>query len=162
MDKSWVNLDRKSDEYRYKLELFLNETFTKSTRKDKIICPCKKCCNRYFYDRNNVGGHVLWHGMDPLYMTARWTHHGEPYMDQANEDEPYINPVYNMQTYINNGEESEMREFLNETFVQSLIGQNVGSSSHPPIFEGQTPEAERFYKLLDEANKELYPGSIRN
>lgn len=51
-----------------------------------------------------------------------------------------------------------MLEFLNETFVQPAIGENIGSSSQPHIFEGPTPEAERFYNFLEDANKELYPG----
>ncbi|KAL6276682.1 hypothetical protein ACE6H2_020283 [Prunus campanulata] len=84
MDKSWVYLHRSTQECKDKMELFLNEALSKSARKDKIICPCKKCCNRYYEDKIIVGGHLLWHGMDLLYMTACWTHHGESYIDSTN------------------------------------------------------------------------------
>lgn len=92
MDKTWVDLDRSSDEYRHKLKLFLDEAFAKSIREDKILCPCKKCCNRYLNDKKTVEGHLLWHGMDLLYRTARWTHHGEPYTNEE-ESMPYDNHV---------------------------------------------------------------------
>ncbi|KAI5324487.1 hypothetical protein L3X38_033560 [Prunus dulcis] len=39
MDKSWVHLHRSTQEYKDKMELFLNEALSKSARKDKIICP---------------------------------------------------------------------------------------------------------------------------
>ena len=150
MDKSWVHLDRSSDEYSVGLNLFINESICHSNRKDKIICPCKQCCNRYYQDIITVKGHLLWNGMDPMYMTARWTHHGETYINSE------INTIQT--DSIEEEETGEMYGFLNESFVQPIIGENVGSSRHEPIFEGRTPEAELFYKLLEHADKELYPG----
>ncbi|CAB4313832.1 unnamed protein product [Prunus armeniaca] len=41
---------------------------------------------------------------------------------------------------------------------EALIRENVGSSRHKPIFKGRTPEAERYYKLLEDVDKELYTG----
>ncbi|KAL2520702.1 hypothetical protein Fot_24625 [Forsythia ovata] len=87
--------------------------------------------------------------MDPLYMTACWTHHGEPYIDQAiNKGEPYIDPIDNMQTYINDeGGGVEMHEFLNETFVQPLIGQSEGQT---PMEQkhGHTPDPIEAFNLV--------------
>lgn len=51
-----------------------------------------------------------------------------------------------------------MFDFLKDTFLQPLIEENVGLSRHKPIFGGRTPEAEWFYKLLEDAHKELYYG----
>ncbi|XP_020249260.1 uncharacterized protein LOC109826651 [Asparagus officinalis] len=148
MDKSWVHFDRRSPDYVAGLNLFVDEALAKSSRKDKITCPCKECCNRYFEDKMTVVGHLLWHGMDPLYMNARWTHHGEPYVESTNVMEMDV---------VEGGDVGEMHDFLNETFVQPNIGENVGSSRQP-VFDGRTPEAERFFKLLEQADKELYPG----
>ncbi|XP_020254210.1 uncharacterized protein LOC109831288 [Asparagus officinalis] len=112
MDKSWVHFDRRSPDYVARLNLFVDEALAKSSRKDKITCPCKECCNRYFEDKMTVVGHLLWHGMDPLYMNARWTHHGEPYVESTNV----------MEMDVAEGDVGEMHDFLNETFVQPNIG----------------------------------------
>ncbi|XP_024200193.1 uncharacterized protein LOC112203452 [Rosa chinensis] len=148
MDKSWVHLDRRSPEYYASLKVFLDGA-PKSYPGNEIVCPCTRCKNRESFDRRTVEQHLVVKGMWPFYMNTRWKEHGESYAEYRDK----------MELQNSGGADIEgMQEFLNETFVQPTIGENVGLSSQPHIFEGPTPEAEKFYKLLEDANKEVYPG----
>lgn len=148
MDQSWVLLDRRSPQYFAGVTLFLDAAFARAASINEIICPCIKCKNRESYDRKTIENHLVVKGMWSYYMNSWWKYHGESYAD------------YRGQMELENNEGAEIngiQEFLNETFVQPTIGENVGSSSQPHIFEEPTSEAERFYKLLEDANKEVYP-----
>ena len=75
-------------------------------------------------------------------MNGPWRHHGEPMTNLPFQED--IESVHNEEVCID-----DIHDFLNEAFVQPIIGETVGTSTEPPIFDGQTPEAEIFYKLLE-------------
>ena len=63
MDKSWMHKSRSSPEYLNGVIEFLNFAFDHATNDDKIPCPCIKCCNKYYKNREDVHGDLLWNGI---------------------------------------------------------------------------------------------------
>ena len=51
-----------------------------------------------------------------------------------------------------------MHDFLNDVFVQPLTEEGVGPSTEPSIGEGRPEEVETFFRLLEEADQDLWPG----
>ncbi|CAN6679978.1 unnamed protein product [Malus baccata var. baccata] len=51
-----------------------------------------------------------------------------------------------------------MHDFLNDVFVQPLTKEGVGSSTEPSIGEGRPEKVETFFRLLEEADQDLWPG----
>ncbi|XP_068331574.1 uncharacterized protein [Pyrus communis] len=87
--------------------------------------------------------------MDKDYKNACWRHHGEQNIGEKN---------------VAIGEEETgdevigMHDFLNDVFVQPLTEENVGPFTEPPIGEGRPEEVQTFFKLLEEADQDLWPG----
>ena len=67
--------NRLSDEYKVRIEEFLNYTFECSTEGDKIQCPCIKWRNHKYLNKKDVKLYLLKHGIIYDYMT--WTFHWE-------------------------------------------------------------------------------------
>ncbi|CAN6725431.1 unnamed protein product [Malus baccata var. baccata] len=51
-----------------------------------------------------------------------------------------------------------MHNFLNDVFVQPLTEEGVGLSTEPPSGERCPEEVETFFRLLEEADQDLWPG----
>nr|XP_028950696.1 uncharacterized protein LOC103420381 [Malus domestica] len=87
--------------------------------------------------------------MDKDYKNACWRHHGEQNIGEQNvaigEEET-------------GDEVISMHDFLNDVFVQPLTEEGVGPSTEPSIGEGRPEEVETFFRLLEEADQDLWPG----
>ena len=59
MDHSWIQLPRKSDEYRIALNAFLDDSFLKNVVGNQICCPRKMCKRRFWCYRADVFDHVI-------------------------------------------------------------------------------------------------------
>ncbi|CAN6715805.1 unnamed protein product [Malus baccata var. baccata] len=87
--------------------------------------------------------------MDKDYKNACWRHHGEQNIGEHN---------------VAIGEEETgdevigMHDFLNDVFVQPLTEEGVGPSTEPSIGERHPEEVETFFRLLEEADQDLWPG----
>ncbi|CAN6579217.1 unnamed protein product [Malus baccata var. baccata] len=85
--------------------------------------------------------------MDKDYKNALWGHHGEQNIGEQNvaigEEET-------------RDEEIGIHDFLNDVFVQPLTEESVGPSTEPPIGEGRPEEVETFFRLLEEADQDLW------
>ncbi|CAN6708856.1 unnamed protein product [Malus baccata var. baccata] len=116
---------------------------------DKFRCPCKRCCNRYTFVRNTIIEHLILYDMDKDYKNACWRHHGEQNIGEQN---------------VAIGEEETgdevigMHDFLNDVFIQPLTEEGVGPSTEPSIGEGRPEKVETFFRLLEEADQDLWPG----
>ncbi|CAN6557837.1 unnamed protein product [Malus baccata var. baccata] len=87
--------------------------------------------------------------MDKDYKNAWWRHHGEKNIGEQNvaigEEET-------------GDEVAGMHDFLNDVFVQPLTEEGVGSSTELPIGERRPEEVETFFRLLEKADQDLWPG----
>ncbi|KAL3813102.1 hypothetical protein ACJIZ3_014370 [Penstemon smallii] len=145
MDKSWMDLPRSSSEYHIGLQYFLD--FAVSNSNDgMILCPCKKCKNGICRTRTIVEEHILWNGFLSGY--TKWVLHGELLSGEARM--PHNHDGLNVN--------DNMQEMLHDAFGLQDDLNNVEIT--PRVEEAERPckEAERFYKLLQDAEKELYPG----
>ncbi|XP_068319542.1 uncharacterized protein [Pyrus communis] len=149
MDKSWLTIPRNFEAYTTGINLFLDQAVANGVGPDKFRCPCKRCCNRYTFVRNTIVEHLILYDMDKDYKNACWRHHGEQNIGEQN---------------VGIGEEETgdevigMHDFLNDVFVQPLTEEGVGPSTEPPIGEGRPKEVQTFFKLLEEADQDLWPG----
>eukprot|EP00268_Persea_americana_P019667 TRINITY_DN2010_c0_g2_i4.p1 TRINITY_DN2010_c0_g2~~TRINITY_DN2010_c0_g2_i4.p1 ORF type:complete len:465 (-),score=57.82 TRINITY_DN2010_c0_g2_i4:857-2251(-) len=147
MDKSWMHKSRSSSEYLNGVIEFLNFAFDHATNDDKIPCPCIKCCNKYYKNREDVHGDLLWNGIMQIYIN--WTSHGED--------------IYGGEYISDESEEGDdMHEMLHDAFgMPNLDGGEDNESPEESIPDEPNMEAQKFYKLLKDAEIELYPGSTK-
>ncbi|CAN6712891.1 unnamed protein product [Malus baccata var. baccata] len=98
---------------------------------------------------NTIVEHLILYDMDKDYKNALWGHHGEQNIGEQNvaigEEET-------------RDEEIGIHDFLNDVFVQPLTEESVGPSTEPPIGEGRPEEVETFFRLLEEADQDLWSG----
>ncbi|XP_060170525.1 uncharacterized protein LOC132601463 [Lycium barbarum] len=143
-DKSWMNHLRWTEEYAAGVNYFLDKAFERASQGNEILCPCKKCMNRYWHYRNVMEGHLAVHGFVDNY--TKWVFHGEG-VSSSNTPHP-----------INDDEGSNLCDdidgLLHDTF------RNVeGESGHEEgVRQGLSEDAKNFFKLLEEGKQELYPG----
>lgn len=144
MDKTWMNFPRSAENIRRGYNL-LDFAFSNSND-ETILCPCKKCRNGISKTRDVVVGHVLWNGFLKGY--TRWILHGELLTDKAGGSQ-----IYNDLNTLDN-----MQGMLHDTF--GIQDESNDSERYPTVEEAERPckEAETFYKLMEDAEKELYPG----
>ncbi|CAN6692617.1 unnamed protein product [Malus baccata var. baccata] len=149
MDKSWLTIPRNFEAYTAGINFFLDQAVANGVGPDKFRCPCKRCCNRYTFVRNTIIEHLILYDMDKDYKNACWRHHGEQNIGEQN---------------VAIGEEETgdevigMHDFLNDVFLQPLTEEGVGPSTEPSIGEGRLEEVETFFRLLEEADQDLWPG----
>ncbi|CAN6695794.1 unnamed protein product [Malus baccata var. baccata] len=149
MDKSWLTIPQNFEAYTTGINLFLDQAVANGVGPDKFKCPCKRSCNRYTFVRNTIVEHLILYDMDKDYKNTLWLHHGEQNIREQN---------------VAIGEEETgdamigMHDFLIDVFVQPLTEEGVGPSTEPPIGEGRPEEVETFFRLLEEADQDLWPG----
>nr|XP_009757263.1 PREDICTED: uncharacterized protein LOC104210136 isoform X2 [Nicotiana sylvestris] len=143
-DKSWMNLLRWTDEYIRGVNDFLDKAFERAAQGNEILCPCKKCMNRYWHYRNVVEDHLVFHGFVDGY--AKWVFNGEGFSSR-NTPHP------------SNGDEcsticGDIDGLLHDTFrnIEGQVGDEKG------VGERLSEDAKKFFKLLEEGKQELYPG----
>ncbi|XP_042467453.1 uncharacterized protein LOC122050628 [Zingiber officinale] len=145
MEKSWIHSkNRNSEEYRRKVDEFLELAYKDKTEDSRIYCPCCDCKNRYFVSKLDARMHIIVRGFYNKYRV--WVYHGETYSSQ--------------QTTLSSGGASDMNTDDNMfRMVQDVFGAN---NSHDFGLEddlvGMDDKIRRYMKLLQEAECELYEG----
>ncbi|XP_060170851.1 uncharacterized protein LOC132601805 [Lycium barbarum] len=145
MDKSWLNIRNRVDQrYRGGVESFLNWAFSQPGVSTIIRCPCKGCMNTVFKLRINVRGDLLNKGFWDSYKV--WDLHGEVLVrvDDEVEDDSI--------------EEDNITEMIHDACGYMNVEDNTNSSEGN---EEPNMHATKFYKLLENAQTELYPGCTK-
>ncbi|XP_042432996.1 uncharacterized protein LOC122019608 [Zingiber officinale] len=106
---------------------------------NKIRCPCSKCRNRKFLNKNDVRYHLVKHGFTRGY--EQWYAHGEP-LKKTNDCERVHN----------NEEGSRYRNMVIDGMDQSFDWITI-SNEQPP-----NSEAQKFFDLLKDADEPLWNG----
>ncbi|XP_062016178.1 uncharacterized protein LOC133732606 [Rosa rugosa] len=165
MDKEWIFSDKNSDEYNTGLRAFINHALQHASFKGQIKCPCSKCHNTYYKSPAVVEEHLFMDGMDPKYVNNPWTEHGErlpvavdPNLPGSSEPQPDFNP---------SGPSSSQANFDVQDMLHDIFGvyeeennwEAPGPTEGPSMPHGPSPDVERFYRLIDDADTELYPGA---
>ncbi|CAN0905483.1 hypothetical protein LINGRAHAP2_LOCUS23699 [Linum grandiflorum] len=141
MDKSWMIKPRSSVEYIQGLNNFLDIAFgSPNCRDDKILCPCKNCSNRYWYSRTDVNHHLICCRFVRNY--TRWVLHGES--------------SFHAQPSMDDGLEQHYEGGSSD--IEDLLDDMVTGNESLATAEEPNPEAEKFFKLVEANQTELYPG----
>ncbi|XP_077228270.1 uncharacterized protein LOC143861220 [Tasmannia lanceolata] len=133
---------------------FLNFAFAHGAHEGKIFCPCTKCGNVRRADKEEAMEHLLWNGM--LMGYTRWIYHQEGPSRAMNPnahrvpDDPII--------------QDEMHEVLHDIYPRTSHDDDngpAGEEDDPTDASTDKPDAdaEKFFKLLQDVEHELYPGS---
>jgi len=132
-----MSLRRCSDKYTSGVNDFLDKAFQRASKGNEILCPCKKCINRYWHYRNAVEDHLIVHGFVDGYN--KWIFHRERLSSR-------YTPL--------SRNHDDIDGLLHDTFrnIEGETGHGEGER------EGLSEDAKRFFKLVDEGKKELYPG----
>lgn len=125
---------RGSTEYHQGVEHFINYAVSKTSRNGHILCPCRKCCNNYWKNKEMVKDHLLENGFIKGY--TNWFLHGESV--------PCTSSTQEFNNGIDLDSQDDMLHMLHDTY--------------PTTGEGTNEDAEKFYKLVKDAQQELYPG----
>ncbi|KAL3831063.1 hypothetical protein ACJIZ3_019865 [Penstemon smallii] len=138
MDKSWIHKSRLSKEYENGLNVFLDMVFNNVCLSGKILCLCKHCKNSKWVNREISKEHLIVDGFMKGY--THWILHGE----DASSSQPNFQQNDNFDIY------NEMHDLVHDAF-------GVKDTSID-IEEEPNEQPTSFYKLLDDAQQELYPG----
>ena len=76
MDKSWIcEISLNKEKYIREVIDFLDFPFERSSKDEKILCPCTKCVNYKWRSQGDVYKHIINHGFLKRYIN--WIFHGE-------------------------------------------------------------------------------------
>ncbi|XP_060183024.1 uncharacterized protein LOC132612978 [Lycium barbarum] len=143
IDKIWMDLRRSTNEYDRGVKYFLDKAFERASQGNEILCPCKRCFNRYWHTQTVVENHLFGYGFVNGY--TKWVFHGEGFSST------------NMLHPTNDDETSDMHDDIDGLLYDTF--RNVeGDLLHEGVREGPSEDTKRFFKLVDEGKQELYPG----
>ncbi|KAM0829831.1 hypothetical protein ACQ4PT_066627 [Festuca glaucescens] len=149
MDKTWMQASRSSHEYAAGVSLFLKFALRNEVQDRKILCPCKNCGNRFWYDVEIVNDHLICTGFMPGYKT--WLFHGEPVVNN-DPDTQSSSPE----------DTSNARDEIDQLLLDGFDMYNR-SSLHSEKEEGseddsEDEDVESYKRLVNDGGQQLYPG----
>ncbi|XP_073285420.1 uncharacterized protein [Primulina huaijiensis] len=136
MDKEWMSKDRLSHEFDVGVESFLQFALKNAIHSDAIPCPCARCGNLWKKNVETIRAHLYCNGMDLTYHT--WIWHGE------------------RSTKGNSMNDNDrVRQDEHKSFNEKPI-----DMVHC-VYESYAENPSQFNKLLEDADKPLYPGCAK-
>ncbi|KAK9951455.1 hypothetical protein M0R45_006896 [Rubus argutus] len=126
MDKSWVYLNRRSEEYRDAARKFVDRSRLSVGNADKIICPCIKCKSVRSFHFEVVYEHLVMKGMNPDYEA--WVLHGENPSVSEECENVEMSDAYRM--YKDAYDQDHGNGERGEDFLQKL------EAAESPLYEG--------------------------
>ena len=183
-DRSWMRLPRHDPMYMENLKRFIDITFASKLSSEAVKCPCFRCQCIEYATQHTVKTHLFMRGFAECFIvegqsssSAAVVVNNEggapPDIGVPNEDAPPDDDVRNQVASPDNNEQAATQGFVvdNEegkpsdnpaatrTMINSIIrGRIVGRIDEEPS-NNEQPNAHTkiFLKLLEEAQKELYP-----
>ncbi|XP_042410119.1 uncharacterized protein LOC121999513 [Zingiber officinale] len=146
MNKSWMFLLRQTEEYRNGVQSFLYFAFSNANINGMILYPCIRCKIGIFVSRDVAFDHLTVDGFIKGY--THWVAHGEISYNTSTNSTSVPS-----QNYAN-----DMQGLLYEAFGISNNDNIISTSEFENDNQIPMGEAEKFYKLIDDSQKELYPG----
>ncbi|KAJ0510828.1 putative Transposase-associated domain-containing protein [Helianthus annuus] len=138
--RGWMYLPRRLPEFEAGVIEFLNASFAKAAKGFQILCPCKRCINRYWYRRDEVFDHLKGHGFVEDYYV--WVFHGET---------PSQTRIHTGIDDIGDGMHDNFNELLHDRFRDTVMETST-------VQGGSNEDAKKFYKLVEDGRQELFPG----
>ncbi|XP_075087801.1 uncharacterized protein LOC142169788 [Nicotiana tabacum] len=148
MDKSWLNIrDRCDKRYIKGIDDFLGWAYNQSNVSSVIRCPCKGYRNTAFKTRIQVRRDLVRKGFWDSYKV--WDLHGEVLVRVE-----IFNDVCNVEVDDDTVETDDIPEMIHDVCgVTNMENMNNYQEEN----EESNVHAKKFYKLLEDPEKELYP-----
>jgi hypothetical protein len=151
-DRSWILLPKSDERWQAGYKDFIEDAFGGRYRGRTAACPCMRCCCLAFGTQDVVEKHLFDKGFYPEFAKRKHRQRAP----RGPEPEPEPEPVA-----VNDDEEFGEGEVADTGNVNSLLGSLISGTINgqlPGVIEKPNESAEIFFKLLEEARKELYPG----
>ncbi|XP_074359031.1 uncharacterized protein LOC141698259 [Apium graveolens] len=142
----WIFLPKYSDKYRKGVEDFVTKAFSKYVVGKELTCPCKICSNHFWSDAKGIHEHLVCNG--PCPHSLEWI-----YEVSTLRKENIIGDIDEMDTDIGMGLGDEF-----EAMMQNVYGTGNDTSEHG-VRKGMNADTRKFYRLVNEGRKPLYPES---
>ncbi|XP_075507619.1 uncharacterized protein LOC142544459 [Primulina tabacum] len=136
MDQDWMSKNRLSHEYEVGVEYFLQFASRNANNPNAMPCPCAKCGNLKTKVIDTIRAHLCCNGIDLTYHT--WIWHGErsKFGNSMNDSDRV-------------GQDE--RKYFTEEPISMVHGAYFSYAKNP----------NQFHKLLEDAEKPLYPGCVK-
>jgi len=152
MDRGWIHEPKFSKRYVEGVQSFMQLVRSHFDRNSKVRCPCQDCLNVFFQTQEIVYDHLLIKGIMGSYM--QWIYHGE--QSQMRYDNEVI---YNEDENEEHDNDDEIQTMLEEVSGRSFANFSDETKTDNNVCGNMSEkEAKNFDKLLEEAERELYPG----
>nr|XP_004492197.1 uncharacterized protein LOC101504131 [Cicer arietinum] len=131
MDRSWMNVNRLSEEYEKGVEEFLQFALKKLPEsKGRFYCPCVICLNENTLHFEEIRSHLICSGIDLNYI--RWIWHGDSLNMSNTPERDDVNVDMNDQL------EDMIRDVGQESFNRAHVYDNLCSDKEEPLYPGCT------------------------
>ncbi|KAL3502590.1 hypothetical protein ACH5RR_037039 [Cinchona calisaya] len=121
MDKSWMQKDRRSDEFGKGFNAFLDYAFKHSSVNGMIACPCSECKYGVYVSRKEAKTHLKVSGFLKGY--TQWVAHGEF--------------LYSTQSTSSSNDVSRDASGVHDN-MHNLVHDSLGVSQHDSTLGGTT------------------------
>uniref|UniRef100_A0A2N9FEG8 Transposase-associated domain-containing protein n=1 Tax=Fagus sylvatica TaxID=28930 RepID=A0A2N9FEG8_FAGSY len=156
IDKTWMFItDRRLPEWQNGMKAFLDMAFAKVAVANTIQCPCRKCDNVVPKTRDEVALDLCKFGMDQAYK--RWIFHGEELYDEPFDDN---NGDIDIRSDQERCDDASAYEMINNMIRgENLASTTIGGDDDFHMRDREEPNdnANKFYRLLWDAEQKLYP-----
>lgn len=143
--------NRSLPEYEKGVIDFLKFAFTENAEKE-CCCPCRKS-KKTTYFWMEIFEHLMVNGIERDYK--RWFHHGEKIYESEEESDKEMHVHCNVEVQETVHEFGQANVNFTDMFESPVGEDECGRPDGSKIIE----EANKYYRLLEEANEEFYPGS---
>jgi hypothetical protein len=126
-------------EWQKGLVQFMKSTFEGTSRGGTAPCPCPKYCCMAYRTRSEVPSHLLARGFDAKFIQGEGNGNDSDEDNHCNEDIT--------------GDGGSVKDLVSSLISGAIHGEITGTNN-----EQLNERAKAFFKLLKEAEKELYPG----
>lgn len=148
-DRSWMQLAHTDAAWQAGLGKFLEDTFGDTFAGATAPCPCKRCRRMAYLNRDAVELHLNSRGFDPYYIKQHHTGRSAKRL-VVDDDDRGVCEV---------DDEGDHDDGVSST---NLLSSLISGAIHGEIKDGNIEEpnesARKIFKLMGEAEKELYPG----
>ena len=159
MDKSWMSIRNRisSKVYKTGVKAFIDFAIAQLGPVDKIRCPCVDCLNRNTLSLELVKFHLIQRGISTTYKT--WLYHGET----VSVPQPHISHEGNQHNDRTDshrmggddpGNGDEFPTMLEDVYKGVFMDDDIEDFTE----SWDLDDVRRFDKLLDDAQRPLYPG----
>jgi hypothetical protein len=133
---------RSTPEWQKGFNDYIKSTFTSTYKGETAPCPCSRCCCMSYRTQSEVEKHLVDRGFAESFIPA-----------ENNNVEGSVDEDKGFGKDGATSDGASMKDLVSTLIRGAIHGEIVGKNSEEP-----NDQAKSFFKLLKEAQKELYPG----